>query len=345
MVLIVMRWIARTLMIKFHVGIVPVAVWGAGGTGQLVMDILKKSRYHGMRPAVVIDDDPNKTGRYISGIEISGSPEEALSLKINHLIICVPFSHILEKLRHAGNKFRYVSIVGSTHGFPNHGSYLHDLYGITVVECRSGLQIPLNLALRSCMNFLVSSLALMVFFPVMLLIAAMVKLSSPGPVFHTARRLGKNGKPVVIHKFRTMYSDADTILEDLLRGNPDMLEEWNRSFKLKNDIRITPLGRLLRKTSLDELPQLFSVLKGELNLIGPRPIVEDEVKYFGDDYPLVSSVTPGITGMWQVSGRNDTSYQERVLLEKYYVMNWSPWLDIYILLKTVLEVVLCRGAY
>ena len=141
-----------------------------------------------------------------------------------------------------------------------------------------------------------------------------------------------------------MYVDADERLQQLLASNANAAAEWKRDFKLKKDPRVTPLGRFLRQTSIDEFPQLFNVFAGEMALIGPRPIVEEEVEYYGDSYKLFSSVLPGITGLWQVSGRSDTGYARRVALDTYYVLNWSPWMDLRILLKTVSAVILMRGA-
>jgi Undecaprenyl-phosphate galactose phosphotransferase WbaP len=344
-----MRWLARTLMIKLRVGMTPVAIWGAGSSGLLLVEILNKSRYHGLTPVIILDDDPKKSGTLIHGIPVRRFNNKIKTLLkntgVSHVILCLPFEFLIEKVKACNNVFKQVSILGAIHEFPNSGSYLHDLYGLTIVEYRSGLRVPVNIFCRYCLNTALSFCAIIIFIPLILLIAVMVKITSPGPVLYRARRLGKNGKNIYIYKFRTMYHNADERLEELLEENPVLKKEWQNSFKLKNDPRITPLGAFLRKTSMDELPQIFSVMRGELNLVGPRPIVADEVKYYGKDYTLISSVAPGLTGMWQVSGRSNTSYAERVLLEKYYVLNWSPWLDIYIIIKTVLEVILCRGAY
>ena len=141
-----------------------------------------------------------------------------------------------------------------------------------------------------------------------------------------------------------MYDDAELRLERILATNPEAASEWNSNFKLKNDPRVTPFGKILRKTSLDEIPQFFNVFTGTMALVGPRPIVDGEVPFYGEDFQVFSAVKPGITGLWQVSGRSDTGYVRRVALDVEYVMNWSPWLDIWILLRTVVSVVTFRGA-
>ena len=146
-------------------------------------------------------------------------------------------------------------------------------------------------------------------------------------------------------KFRTMHPDGDAVLAAYLKKHPEACEEWERDHKLKNDPRVTPIGKILRSLSLDELPQIWNVIKGEMSLVGPRPIVAKEVAKYGSVFSKYSAVKPGITGMWQVSGRSETTYDERVRLDEYYVANWSPWLDIYILAKTVIILARRRGAY
>ena len=146
-------------------------------------------------------------------------------------------------------------------------------------------------------------------------------------------------------KFRSMAADASQALEHCLTANPALREEWQRNHKLRNDPRVTRIGRFLRRTSLDELPQLWNILRGQMSFVGPRPIVREEISRYGESYALYKKVTPGLTGLWQVSGRNNTSYQQRVSLDLYYIRNWSPWLDLYILARTVTAVLFARGAY
>lgn len=167
----------------------------------------------------------------------------------------------------------------------------------------------------------------------------------PGPVIFKHIRIGKDGKPFPCYKFRSMCVDAKERLAELLANDQEARAEWEKDFKLKNDPRITKSGAFLRKTSLDELPQIFNVLKGEMSLVGPRPIIHEELERYGeyvDDYLMVK---PGITGMWQVSGRSDIEYDERVLLDSWYVRNWSVWLDVVMLFKTFKVVACKKGAY
>jgi Undecaprenyl-phosphate galactose phosphotransferase WbaP len=197
---------------------------------------------------------------------------------------------------------------------------------------------------KDLLDVLASTVLFSLALPVMMLIAVLIKLTSKGPVFYKAKRLGKKGREIKVYKFRSMYVDAGQRLEKIFIEKPELKLEYEANFKLKNDPRITPLGKLLRKTSLDELPQFINVFKREMALVGPRPIVKDEIKHYGENYSVFSSVRPGITGLWQCSGRSDTSYEERVAFDVYYVLNWSPWMDIWILIRTFFSVLTLKGA-
>ncbi|RUM74324.1 MAG: glycosyl transferase [Sulfurovum sp.] len=195
-------------------------------------------------------------------------------------------------------------------------------------------------------NYLLAILLLPLLLPLIAIIAILIKSESPGPVFFIHHRIGQDGKVIPIMKFRSMYKDAKERLHKLLDANETTKEEWERNFKLKNDPRITKVGKFLRKTSLDELPQIFNVLAGQMNFVGPRPVVKDEIdRYYKEDAEYYYMVKPGITGLWQVSGRSDTDYTYRVETDKWYVLNWSLWLDIVILVKTIKVVLKQDGAY
>ena len=175
----------------------------------------------------------------------------------------------------------------------------------------------------------------------MLLIALLVKLESPGPAVFVHRRFGKDGQPLPLLKFRTMYSNAEAMIENF---TPEQKEEWARNFKLDNDPRITRIGKILRRTSLDELPQLVNILRGELSIVGPRPVIADELLKYGDDQAKFLSVTPGLTGYWQAYSRSTCTYEERMKMELHYVENANFWWDIKIIFATVGAVIRGHGA-
>lgn len=185
---------------------------------------------------------------------------------------------------------------------------------------------------------------LIVLAPVLAVIAMMVKRDG-GPAFYGQPRIGQNGKSFKCWKFRSMVPNATDVLKELLANDPVARAEWDRDFKLKNDPRITKLGAFLRKTSLDELPQLWNVLKGEMSLVGIRPVTQTELKNYGDKVADYYAMLPGMTGLWQVSGRNDVTYDERVELDSQYVRGWSFWSDIGIIFKTIAVMMQKRGAY
>ncbi len=199
---------------------------------------------------------------------------------------------------------------------------------------------------QNVVNYLLAILLLPILLPIIGIIAIFIKLESPGPIFFIHHRIGKDGKTIPVIKFRSMYKDAKERLEELLRNDECIREEWESCFKLKEDPRITKVGKFLRKTSLDELPQIFNVLLGHMNFVGPRPVIQEEIdNYYKEDAEYYFMVKPGITGLWQVSGRSDTDYNFRVTTDRWYVVNWTLWLDIVILLKTVSVVFKRDGAY
>ena len=202
-------------------------------------------------------------------------------------------------------------------------------------------------SLKKIFDFLFSLLFLIFSLPLFLIISLLIKLSSRGPIFFLQERIGKNNIPYKCIKFRTMYPEAKDIMENILMKDKNLKKEFEETHKLKNDPRITSIGKLLRKTSLDELPQFINVLKGEMSIVGPRPIVKDEKKKYGKNLKKVLTIKPGITGLWQVSGRNNLTYKKRVMLDLNYVRNYNLLMDIRILIRTfgVILFPLDRGAY
>ena len=200
---------------------------------------------------------------------------------------------------------------------------------------------------KKVLDFLFALIFLIICFPFFAIIALLVKFSSRGPIFYLQERVGKNKKLFKCIKFRTMHAEADDMFENLMRKNEKLKKEFEENHKLKNDPRITSIGKFLRKTSLDEIPQFINVLRLEMSIVGPRPIVEEEIEKYGDSISKVLSIKPGITGLWQVSGRNNLSYQRRVFLDCLYVNNISLLIDLRIILRTFGVILFPhdRGAY
>jgi exopolysaccharide production protein ExoY len=197
---------------------------------------------------------------------------------------------------------------------------------------------------KRCLDFSVAALALILLLPLMCLLALLIWGSDGHAPIYRHTRVGQQGRAIKILKFRSMLVNGDEVLRDYFAQNPLAQREWNEFHKLAHDPRVTPLGRILRKTSLDELPQLISVLKGDMSLVGPRPIVTAEIPRYGEAFHLCFSVTPGITGLWQVSGRSNCTYDERVALDLHYATHWRLAHDFIILIRTVPAVLAQRGS-
>lgn len=204
-----------------------------------------------------------------------------------------------------------------------------------------------HIPVKRCFDIVFSLLCLVFGSPVFLFIALLIYATSPGRVIYAQERIGRGGKPFRCYKFRSMFPDADQRLEELLRKDPELKKEWEHSHKLKRDPRITPFGLFLRKTSLDELPQFWNVLKGDLSVVGPRPVVREEIeKFYCVKAYKILSIRPGLTGPWQVSGRNDVqSYQQRIQLDESYIDNQSFLLDLKLIGKTLPAMLFSKGAY
>lgn len=181
--------------------------------------------------------------------------------------------------------------------------------------------------------------------PLSLALAALIRLTSKGSVLYRHRRIGQFQQPLYVWKFRTMYENSEEVLEEHLSTNAEAREEWVRTHKLREDPRVTPIGRMLRKTSMDEIPQILNVLAGDMSIVGPRPIVDEERPKYGRYFPTYTYALPGITGLWQVSGRCDVNYPERVQLDVQYVEQWSLWMELKILFKTAFVILHSKGAY
>jgi Undecaprenyl-phosphate galactose phosphotransferase WbaP len=241
--------------------------------------------------------------------------------------------------------FPRVIVVPDLFGLSTPDVELRDVHNVLALELRQNLLYRRNIIAKRILDLVILVLTLPVTLTAGTLIAAAVWLDGGRPIFFGQDRLGKGGRPFRAWKFRTMVRDADAVLKRALQEDADLRAEWEGSQKLRRDPRLTRVGRVLRRFSMDELPQLWNVLQGRMSLVGPRPIVEEEMPRYGADFDLYRQVLPGLTGLWQVSGRSDTSYAERIWLDTSYVRNWSVWMDLIILARTLWVVLSGIGAY
>jgi undecaprenyl-phosphate galactose phosphotransferase len=213
-----------------------------------------------------------------------------------------------------------------------------------IIEIKNNLSSPLTYAAKRSIDYLAGLILFILTMPLLALIAYYIRRDSPGPAFLLQRRIGKNGRTFMCYKFRTMRLDAEERLNTILREDEKAKEEWDKFWKLKDDPRITEAGQWLRSTSLDELPQVINILKGEMSLIGPRPYLPREKDFLVEEGETILRLPPGITGLWQISGRSNTSYEFRITMDSWYVKNWDLWLDIMIIFKTIGVVLNKEGA-
>lgn len=337
----------------------PMLIIGAGEAGIATAKGILAQPYLGYKLIGFLDDDLTKFKQLItiesSSFSIKGTidnlEEVVKEQNVRSVAIAIP-SLTTDKLTEITNRahhlVRSIMIIPNIKGVSLTNTELHYLFDqqLFMLKLSNNLDFSSNALIKRIFDISISILMLPVLIPLIAIIGTIIKLESSGPIFFTHSRVGKNGYLIPILKFRSMFRDSKERLEKILAESPEIKSEWEANFKLKNDPRITKIGAFLRKTSLDELPQIFNVLVGQMSLVGPRPVVQEEIdKYYGDNADYYHMVLPGITGLWQVNGRSATSYEYRVGIDTWYVLNWSLWLDIVILFKTV-KVVLARdGAY
>lgn len=330
-----------------------VLIIGAGELAKLTMQALKREPHYGYEVVGFIDDKTSN-GEVISGIKvhngINNLERYLIRSKISDIFIALPDME-KEKIEELINKIHLkverILLVPDFKSIPLIGMELHHFFQeqIIFLEIKSNLIRPHNIFIKRSFDIIISLVLLTIFFIPMLLISILIMIISPGNPIFTQSRIGKDGRTFKMYKFRTMHKDAEKILKNLLEKDEKLRLEWETHWKLKDDPRVTKIGNLLRKTSLDELPQIFNILNGQMSLVGPRPYLPDETEEFRAEMPIVWTVLPGITGLWQVSGRSNTDNKYRVALDVWYVRNWSIWLDIVILFKTIKVVLKGEGAY
>ncbi len=333
-----------------------VIVIGSGLQGQAIYRFYDRARQRGLRPMGIVDskyarssEDPILEDTTIPYLGSLSDLSSLSKLTLARWGIVAPggcdgldMSEVMRCTTILPN----IVILPSGFLLPSLWANPRECAGVMGIQVTDHLRNPLARFFKRSTDVIGAALGLFLLAPLFIVVIAWIKWKSPGPAFYGHQRIGRGGKTFKAWKFRSMVRNADAVLDEHLENDPDLRQEWFRDHKLKNDPRVIPgVGSLLRKWSLDEIPQLWNVLVGDMSLVGPRPIVTAEISKYENMYSLYLRVRPGITGLWQVSGRNDTSYDQRVRLDSYYVCNWSGWLDFYILTRTVRTIILKEGAY
>jgi exopolysaccharide biosynthesis polyprenyl glycosylphosphotransferase len=360
----------------------PVVVFGAGKVGRAVVSTLQNRPQLGLKPVVILDDDPERQGSVrvawgendiiiepvrmdtdedfdsdgapastrfaleqfaeVEGVPVVGglelAPAVSQRLRVNTAVIAMPemdAAGVLGLIERNADGYTNVLVIPDLFNLAHFGAPTKYLGGVLGIEVQRQLLLRGPRLAKRMMDILIASIVVIVLLPVLATLAIMVRLDSKGPIWYPQKRLGADGVRFSALKFRTMYQDAERRLQELLAKNPKLRAEYEEFHKLTNDPRVTRIGRFLRKFSLDELPQVWNVLVGEMSLVGPRPYLEREIPDMDQKESIILRVKPGITGIWQVTWRNESTFEQRVQIDVEYVRNWSPWLDLYVIARTV----------
>ena len=341
------------VLVRFNLLKIPILLIGAGKTAELVYHSLQHMPINYYTIIGYVDDSP-KSDIIAQQFPCLGGFKDVEKVvrekNIRQVLICAPgleSKQLVSMVSRMQLLVKQVSFVPELFGIPTSNISVRGLMEeeAVIIQVQNNLAKRVNRMAKRVFDIVVTVLGGIVALPIIVGIAVLIYIDSPGPIIFPHRRVGQNGKEFLCYKFRTMVLNAQEVLQEYLKQNPEAEREWEQDFKLKDDPRITKIGHFLRRTSLDELPQLWNVLVGEMSLVGPRPIVQAEIEKYGEYINDFYLVPPGITGVWQVSGRSDTTYEERVHMDSWYVHNWSVWIDIVYLVKTVAVVIKSKGAY
>ncbi len=349
----IIRYTVMKIMKRKHIFYEPIIIIGAGLTAERAIKFWQEDLGYRYDIIGLIDDHPvsetlPKQFKILGGF--CNAAEIIKQYKTKTVIIAAPGiskQHLQQLINSIQPHVKNISFIPDLIGTTMAGVDASILFSekILMLNIRNNLSRRYNRIIKRIFDMFCTIFGGILILPVLLAITIAVAIDNRGNVIFTHWRVGKNGKTFPCYKFQTMVPMSEEQLEKYLSENPEAKREWQESFKLTNDPRVTKLGAWLRKTSLDELPQLWNVIRGDMSLVGPRPIVQEEVIKYGENIREYYMVLPGITGMWQVSGRSDTTYEERVAMDTWYVRNWSVWIDLMYLFKTVKAVITGKGAY
>lgn len=345
------RAIAKRLLLALNVWGRAVTVLGAGEAGARVVKSMIDLPSHGLHPVAIFDDDASFHATRVHGVPVRGRLADAEDFSAaNHIkqvvvaIPSMPVEALRELVDRQGKTFERLQFLPHLPGLRSEDVYATSIDGMLTLEMRNGLVSPGNRMFKRSVDVLGSIALILVSSMLLVAIYLWVRLDSRGPAFHLSRRVGEGGHIFSCLKFRTMRHDAEVHLASLLESDPGLRAEYQHFHKLEDDPRVTTAGRVLRRLSLDELPQLFNVLIGQMSLVGPRPYLVSELPEIGSYRDILFRAKPGMTGHWQVTGRSEVTFAERLEMEAHYVRNWSFWWDMILLLQTPGVVVARRGA-
>ena len=346
-----MRFFIRKILYNIHLGYKEVVIFGDGEETQKITIYLRDHYDLGYRPVLWVGENAEPVRHDILASNFDNFEKNLYPSMKNRELTAVVNSQKMEKEHlkklQSADRFKFSNIILLNEDFLSLSIWSEpvDLGGVIGIEVPQTYLSQSQKMTKRALDLSISLITMPFLLILSLFLSLAIKLDSPGPVFFRQKRIGQEGKIFEIYKFRTMYRDAETRLAKILASDTSLRKEWDETMKLKNDPRITKMGIFLRKTSLDELPQIINVLLGNMSLVGPRPIIPPEAIKYGENIEFYKHVKPGITGIWQISGRNEIEYAMRVQIDISYFRNWSVWYDLYILMRTPVAVLLEIGAY
>ncbi|MDR3430132.1 MULTISPECIES: undecaprenyl-phosphate galactose phosphotransferase WbaP [Silvimonas] len=360
--LVLLPWLrsaAKGWLLKLNIWQMPTVIVGTGENALAAYRAMKSERQLGFRIEAFLavgKDAPDSVEVNGALLPVISIPCDGLTAWLDanarpHVVVAVDeeeLKALANQIEQLTLRYKDIHIIPPIAGLPLFGVVPYHFFSheVLLLRVRNNLTVRTLMWMKRIFDLTGAIFGLIVLSPILLYMMLQVKRQGgPGSVFFGHVRIGMNGKPFKCWKFRTMVHNSQEVLEHLLATDPQARAEWDKDFKLKNDPRITRIGHFLRRTSLDEIPQLWNVIKGQMSLVGPRPIIDEELARYGDKVDFYLEARPGLTGLWQVSGRNDTTYDERVALDAWYVKNWNLWYDIAIICKTIRSVTGGHGAY
>lgn len=350
------RIVMRAVLARYSWWGQPVLIVGSGPSSTKLLRVLSQKVSLGLRPVGIVHDEAVSLDSHHENAGFVGTLKDVPELVSRYHIFWAVIAPGRKSQQELARTIQYcnsipnVVMIPGFEEFPSLWNQAQDFGGVLGIRYRERLLDPgaqfCKRAFDLCAVILGGLLLSPFLLPLLMVNWICMKICSPGPIFYSQDRVGKDGRHFKAWKFRTMVLNAEAALEAYLQKHPEMRAEWDLNQKLRKDPRIIPgIGHFLRKTSLDELPQLWNVFRGDMSLVGPRPFMTEQTEMYGEGVHLYRKVRPGITGMWQISGRNYTTFEERAKLDAYYVRNWSFWLDLFILCRTVRTVLLREGAF
>jgi undecaprenyl-phosphate galactose phosphotransferase len=347
------RFLVKNFLVRAKLWTKKLIILGVHKQSLKLLDGINKNKTMGYEVLGFLDDDPQKIGKSYLGVKVLGpiSQLEDITKTFHSKDIVISTPHLpRNKIRELLTKCEDLSdsmwLIPRSGDFITEGVEIEVFGDILSLYIKKNLKKPWNILIKIFFDIVLTVVTIIILVPIFLFIALAIKLSSKGPVIFVQKRIGKKGIVFELYKFRSMYMDCEKKLDEHLKQHPEAQEEWSRYKKLKNhDPRVTNVGKLIRKFSLDELPQLYNVLQGKMSLVGPRPYIPEELEDKDAFKAKIALVRPGITGLWQIRGRSELSFEERITIDEYYIRNWTLWLDITILIKNLKVWLTQKGAY